>query len=117
MNSITSNRNDFQGSETLKPCLFLSFLFVVLFGRVANDFDGLPSDMDDDTDWHDVVTSFYYETNKKNIDFFKEFMIEFGKNLHQKNKTEYNPIKVEKIKQDIINKCFLRLDELKELYY
>lgn len=68
-------------------------------------------------DWHDVVMSFYSETNKKDVNFFKDFMIEFGKKLHQKNKTEYNPIKVEKIKQDIINKCFLRLDELKELYY
>jgi len=73
--------------------------------------------MDDDRDWYDVVTSFYSETNKKNIDFFKDFMIKFGKKLHQKNKKEYNPIKVEKIKQDIINKYFLRLDELKELYY
>ena len=73
--------------------------------------------MDDDTDWHDVVTSFYSETNKKDVDFFKDFMLEFGKKLHQKNKKEYNPIKVEKIKQKIINKCFLRLDELKELYY
>ena len=44
-------------------------------------------------------------------------MIEFGKKLHQKNKTEYNPIKVEKIKQKIIIEYFLRLDELKELYY
>ena len=73
--------------------------------------------MDDDTDWHDVVTSFYSETNKKDVDFFKDFMLEFGKKLHQKNKKEYNPIKVEKIKQKIINKCFLRLDELKEFYY
>ena len=68
-------------------------------------------------DWHDVVMSFYSETNKKNINFFKDFMIEFGKKLHQKNKTEYNPIKVEKIKQKIIIEYFLRLDELKELYY